>query len=226
MAAEAWPKGHHSQWEDVFATARARMDERFDFDLEPEVQTDKDRIKLLPCQYCKRTLVVTTFYVLAWAKCGVCTGVHKGPRENGSVEVVQAGRTPPRLAVDLTKCLINPQFAEAWCPMDAGHEMELKTLHHSVAYGPHEDRVIDGRLTPVQIAPGETVMHQCKDCNAVVTYSTTAVTQFRRINEVLEGKNANVSAIQLGTHDDNLERWTRKEDDFIYPVEKEEEPVS
>lgn len=210
--ATTWPKGHLSQWRQLID--QCRMDDRFDITLEPEVQTDKELVKIGACQYCKRPLVVTTFYVDAWMKCGPCKGENT-TREPGSVETVQAGRTEPRLAADLVKVLINPQFANALCPVhpdDEAHAMELKSVNTSERYGPHEWRMVDGRLTPVQVASGETVMHQCLKCMAVVTYSTTAVTQFRRVNEVGSGKNPNRWADDLGARDDNLTAWESKVD--------------
>lgn len=181
----AFPKGHRTQWRELVRSAIEM--ELVDSKLEPEMQTDKELVKILPCQFCQRALVVTTFYVLAWAKCGPCKGEAPSTREPGSVGVVQAGRTEPRLAQDLTKVLLNPTLAVALCPMhpnDPDHEMELKSVHHNERYGPHEWRMVDKRLELVQIGPGETVIHQCLKCNAVVTYTTTAVTQFKRVNEV------------------------------------------
>lgn len=192
MAQPPWPKGHKNQWRELVAAAR-RMD-GFDHKLEPEIQTDKELVKVLPCQFCQRPLIVTTFYVLAWAKCSPCKGEGDGMREPGSVDVVQAGRTEPRLAKDLTKVLINPEFANALCPVrpnDPDHQMELKHVHHNDNYGPHEWKIVDGKMTRVMVAPGETALLQCLKCYAVVTYSTTAVTQFNRINEPGAGKNVN-----------------------------------
>jgi hypothetical protein len=205
-----WPKGELKQWRRLIPLIE--NDDRFS-DLEAEVQTDKRLVKLNPCQFCRRPLVVSTFYVLAWAKCSPCAGAASATREAGSVEVVQQGRTEPRLAADLAKVLINPQFAFASCPIDGEHEMELKSVHWSDHYGPHEYRMVDGKLTPVQIAPGESVMHQCLQCNAVVSYSTTAVTQFSRINEPKRGKNSNVWTSVLETRDDTLDDWDRKFND-------------
>lgn len=228
MAVE-WPKGHLSQWQQMTAELKGQDWDEFDSSLEPEVQTDKDLIKILPCQFCKRPLVVTTFYVLAWAKCWKCKGESDGSREPGSVDVVQAGRTEPRLAKDLNKVLINRGFSLAICPVhpgDEAHEMELKSVNHSDQYGPHEWRKVDGRMVPVQVAQGETALHQCKRCNAVVTYTTTAVTQFRRVNEVGEHstKNANGWGRILGTRDENLQAWADKVDD-IEEVEPEDAPA-
>lgn len=217
MSQPEWPKGHRSQAAQLVQLVKQdlRFRETFNIELEAEVQTDKELVKVLPCQYCRRPLVVTTFYVLAWAKCSPCKGTSSGPRKPGSVDVVQAGgRTEPRLAADLTKTLINPSFAIATCPVhpdDEEHVMELKTVHHNERYGPHAWKMIDGRLTLVQVATGETVMHQCTVCNAVVSYSSTAVTQFNRINEVKSGKNANRWADSLGSRDET--NWPVAEDD-------------
>lgn len=202
--AVAYPKGHLQHWRDLLPQCRDRDD--FDVRLEPEVQTDKQLVKILPCQYCKRPLVVTTFYVLAWAKCSVCKGEDDITREPGSVGQPQAGRTDPRLAADLIKVLINPHFAKALCPVhpdDPDHVMELKSVCFNEYYGPWEMRVVKGKLMPVQTEKGETVMHQCTKCRAVVTYSTTAQTHFRRINEPMENiKHSNGWATTLGVHEE------------------------
>lgn len=201
-----WPKGDRSQAADLVDSALSGpLSDRFARGLPAEVQTDKRLVKVLPCQFCKRPLVVTTFYVLAWAKCSPCAGVKGDVREPGSVDVVQAGRTDPKLAADLTKVLINPGFANALCPAhpdDPDHVMELKHVHHNEKYGPSAWRSVGGKIVPVQIAPGETALHQCLKCNAVVTYTTTAVTQFRRVNEVRDGKNVNAWAETLGTREE------------------------
>lgn len=217
--AQTWPKGHLSQWRQLID--QCRNDDRFDTRLEPEILTDKELVKIGACQYCKRPLVVTTFYVDAWMKCSPCKGVTT-ERAPGTVEVAQQGRTEPRLAADLVKVLINPHFATALCPThpdDPDHEMELKSVNWSERYGPHEYRVVDGRLTPVQVEQGETVLHQCLKCKATVVYSTTAVTQFSRINEVGRGKNVNQNAVMLGSRDDTLDHWDRKVNDFVDPAE-------
>lgn len=215
MSEVPWPRGSLQDWPDLIQSIRQdlRLHEYFDLALDPEVQTDKQLVKALPCQFCKRPLIVTTFYVLAWAKCGACTGKASKVRAPGSVEVTQVGRTEPKLAADLTKILINPAFATTRCPVQPDNEthvMELKSVHWSDAYGPHEwrrDPDTKGGRVLVQVAPGETVIHQCLNCSAVVTFSTTAVTQFKRINEVRVGKNANSNAIDLGTRDDVLDQW-------------------
>lgn len=179
-----FPKGQLAYWEDLIPQCRGRDD--FDTSLEAEVQTDKNLIKIVPCQFCKRPLVVTTFYVLAWAKCSPCAGASNGKREKGSVGQAQAGRTRPEHAMDLVKVLINPTFARALCPVhpdDADHVMELKSVSHSKNHGPTVLQFVGGKPTYVQVAPGETAMLQCLKCNATVTYSTAVTVQFRRCNE-------------------------------------------
>lgn len=186
MADAPWPKGHRSEWPDLLDLAKRVGDSRFDFTLAAEVQTDKELVKILPCQYCQRPLIVTTFYVLAWSKCGPCRGEGDAHRAKGSVEVVQAGRTDPALAADLTKLLVNPEFANAICPVfpgDPEHVMELKSVHHNDHYGPYTFKLIDGKMARVELGPGETVMHQCLKCRAITTYTTTAQSQYTRCNE-------------------------------------------
>lgn len=174
-----WPKGTVDDWKEVVDQCRG-MDE-FDMSLAPEVQTDKRLIKVLPCQFCKRPLVVTTFYVLAWAKCGTCTGEDRGPRPTGSQTVVQRGRTDPALAVDLASVLVNQPFETVSCPLNPAHRMELKSVSWSPHYGPGHYHPKDG--TWIQDAQGETVTHQCLECFTVVSYTTTIRTQLRRQNE-------------------------------------------
>lgn len=201
------PKGELAGWQDLFSTSRhvPVLQDIFNFSLEPEVQTDKRLIKIMPCQFCRRPLIVTTFYVAAWAKCSLCRGEESGTRGKGTVKVVQAGRTEPALAADLTKLLINPHFAQAICPVhpdDEEHSMELKSVNHNDNYGPG---FFNAKGAWIQTSPGETVMHQCRKCKAVVTYSTTAMYDFRRINEAGNGKNSNVWATILGTREEDEE---------------------
>lgn len=229
MAKEQWPKGHLSQWTEVLASAQRIGDDRFDFKLSADVQTDKEMIKIIPCPHCRRPLVVSTFYVMDWAKCWSCKGEDSGTRQTASVGQPQAGRTDPRLAKDLNKVLINQMFAEEhWsCPVhadDPEHEMELKAVSWSENYGPHVWKQIDGRMTRVQIAPGETALLQCKKCNAVITFSTTAVTQFRRQNEVaLNDKQSNGWARTLGTRDDTLDAPVERDFEMPNPEEVAED---
>ena len=207
--AEKWPKGHLSQWPEILGVAQQQGDDRFDFKLSADVQTDKELVKIIPCPHCKRPLVVSTFYVMDWAKCWACRGEDSGSRETASVGQPQAGRTDPRLAKDLKKVLINSNFGEALCPVhpdDPDHEMELKAVSWSEHYGPFVWKMIDNKMTRVQVAAGETAMLQCKKCYATIVFSTTAVTQFRRQNEVaINGKQSNGWARTLGTRDDNLD---------------------
>ena len=180
--------------------------EHYDLKLEVEFHESagKTPLKIVPCTICRRPMVVNTFYVLAWAKCreSGCSGESK---ERGSVGVAQAGRTEPELAVNLVETLINPTFAHALCPVhpdDESHEMELKAVTHNDRYGPGEwrDDGKHGRVY-VQIAKGETAMLQCKKCKATTTHSTTAQSQFRRINEprVATGSGVNGWGAILGT---------------------------
>jgi hypothetical protein len=85
--------------------------------------------------------------------------------------------------VNLADCLVNKAFARALCPVhpdNEDHVMELKHVNHNNNYGP-------GHYGPkggwVQDEPGETVMHQCTVCKAVVQYSTVYMVQFKRQNE-------------------------------------------
>lgn len=176
---EQWPKGAYADREEIASGILDSRDHRFDLSLEAEVQTDKPQIKIVPCGVCKRRLVVSAFYAVVYAKCSACAATGDDARDPGSLEIVQAGRTDPSLATDLTKTLVNAAFARALCPAhpdDPEHEMELKTVNHTDRYGPKSGIV------------GETVMHQCLRCNATTTYSTTAVTQFRRCNEPSPGR--------------------------------------
>lgn len=163
-------------------------DEHYNLELDVEFHESagKTPLKMVPCTICRRPMVVNTFYVLAWAKCheSGCSGESK---ERGSVGVAQAGRTEPELAANLVETLINHHFQFARCPVhpdDEAHEMELKSVSHNPRYGPGEwrDDGKHGRVY-VQIASGETVMHQCRQCKATVSYSTTPQSQYRRINE-------------------------------------------
>lgn len=196
-------KGSLDGWRDVVQRAKQVGDESFDWSKEPEVQTDKNLIKILPCNFCQRPLIVSTFYVAAWAKCSPCAGAEGDTRKRGSVEVPQAGRTEPALVKDLTKVLVNPAFANALCPVhpdDEDHAMELKSVHHNAHHGPG---FFTAKNAWHQIAPGEVVMHQCTKCNAVVTYSTAVTQQFRRCNEESPGdvKHSDGWATTLGVRE-------------------------
>jgi hypothetical protein len=84
--------------------------------------------------------------------------------------------------------LINPHFATALCPVvpddPEEHPMELVSVSHSDNYGPTTFLgYISGKPHYRQMAKGETVVHQCRNCKATVVYSTTAQQQMRRMNE-------------------------------------------
>lgn len=150
-------------------------------DQEHEIQTDKDQVKIVPCRECERALVVTTFFAPAKAICRICKGETAGDSRQATVGQPIAGSTDPAKAVNLADCLVNKHFASALCPVHPDeHEMELKAVNHSPHYGPG---FFVGKVWR-QIDVGETVIHQCKECLAVVTYSTTFRTHMRRQNEV------------------------------------------
>lgn len=176
----------------------------WDTEKEVEVQTDKDRVKLVPCRECKRPLAVTTFFAPAKAQCSVCKGGNNG-NAVASVGVPIPGSTSPAKAVNLADCLVNPTFAFARCPVHPGddeHVMELKSVSHNDEHGPQElIGYKDGRPQYRRIAIGETVMLQCDTCKATVSYSTTATHQFRRQNEEgpMNVKHVNGFGVLLGT---------------------------
>lgn len=181
----------------------------FDDELEPEVQTDKERTKELPCRGCRRRLIVSAFYAPASAAtCSECKAGDLG--QGGSIAAPVAGKSDPGKVKDLTQVLVNAHFAHAVCPAhpdDEEHEMELKSVSHSEYHGPSEFAGYDkGRPVYRQLAPGETVMHQCLKCRATVSYSTTAQTQFHRQNEpkVMGPTNEGVNgmAVFLGSREE------------------------
>jgi hypothetical protein len=159
--------------------------EFYDIALPFSIETDKKPVKFVPCGICRRAMMVTTFYVPAWANSG-CRGC-KGADAGGgmaSVQVPQAGRTDPEKAVNLVDCLLNEEFAEASCPK-CGDPMELKSVHHNPNYGP---RVLIGydkkNGDPIyDMLTGEVVMHQCNHCRTTISFSTTAQMIYRRQNE-------------------------------------------
>lgn len=196
-----------AEYEDALAMARDVAAEHYDFSLDVEFHesADKPPLKLIPCTVCKRPMVVNTFYVLAWAKChgSGCGGERK---ETASVAVAQAGRTDPRTAVNLVECLINPTFAIARCPVhpdDEDHVMELKSVSHSDQYGPgYWAQLKGGGYEWKLVAKGETVMLQCRKCWATTSHSTTAQHEFKRVNELREGRHVNGWADQLGAREE------------------------
>lgn len=184
---------------------------QYDSDRPIEVQSDKPTLKLVPCTGCQRALAVNVFYAPAIARCSECGGGATRASGTGGAagqsEIVQAGRTDPVKAARLADCLINPAFAKAICPVhpdDEEHVMELKSVNHNERYGPSElIGAKDGRPQYRQIAPGETAMHQCLKCKAIVTYSTTAQAQFRRCNEPRSGKSSQGWLAQLGAREES-----------------------
>lgn len=176
-------------------------------DIEFHESAAKTPLKIVPCTICKRPMVVNTFYVLAWAKCDE-SGCSGNTKERGSIGVAQAGRTDPELAANLAETLINPTFARAICPVhpdDESHEMELKSVTHNDHHGPFVvSGYVSGRPIIQQTAKGETVMHQCSKCLAVVTYSTAVTQSFRRVNEprTATGAGANGWGALLGVRDE------------------------
>lgn len=157
----------------------------YDLELPFEIHTDKNPVKFVPCLTCRRACLVTTFYVPAWMKaCRTCSGDSDATK--GSVAVPQAGRTDPAKAVNLADCLINDEFAEVFCPFGHGM-MELKSVNHNPRYGPRELIGYD-RGEPVhEQKTGESVLHQCNECLAVVSMSTVHVSKYRRKNEARQG---------------------------------------
>jgi hypothetical protein len=83
-------------------------------DLEPEVQTDRDLTKAVPCRECGRPLIVTAFYSANNARCHTCK-----PKEaasgRGEVANPRPGVTDPSKALHLADCLVNPGFGAARC---------------------------------------------------------------------------------------------------------------
>jgi hypothetical protein len=184
MTAENW---QYQEAMEAAAAKGAALDENRGV----EVQTDKDAIKVVPCRGCARPLVVNTFYAASKARCTECRAA--GGTGRGSSDAPVPGKTDPAKARRLEDCLVNHGFAHAQCPVDAEHDMELKSVSHSQYYGP-KPRV-----------PGETVMFQCRECRATVSYSTTAQQQFRRQNEPDESgsKQVNGWAEILGTREED-----------------------
>lgn len=195
-----------------YTVSKSVTREMLDLDAEPEIQTDRDAVKIVACRECKRPLVVTTFFAPAKGICRIC----KGDDTSGVATVGQPtpGETDPAKAVNLADALINRHFAFAVCPVHPDdptvHEMELKSISHSDFHGPSElIGYKNGRPEYRQTAKGETVMHQCLHCKAVVTYSTTAVSQFQRVNEIGQNnKNANRWGDTLGIRDEAKDEVT------------------
>lgn len=190
-------KFHPDEAESLFKELPA---EWYDRNLPFSIETDKAPVKFVPCGVCRRAMMVTTFYVPAWANSG-CRGC-KGQQEgNGyaSVQIPQAGRTAPEKAVNLADCLINEQFGNAVsCPM-CGEEMELKSISQNPNYGPRKLLGYDKGRPVYDQETGEVAMHQCNHCFATVTFSTVHVMRYRRQNEPKPSAGARpVSEMLLG----------------------------
>lgn len=174
----------------------------FNDELEPEIQTDKDVTKDVPCLGCGRRLVVNTFYAPAKARCAECKGGNGGVV--GAIQAPVPGKSDPAQVTNLERVLINRPFTRAVCPVhpdDEEHEMELKSVSHSEHWGPNEFMgYVNGRPEYRQLAPGETVMHQCLKCKATVAYSTTAQVQFGTQNR--PGKHVNGWIDYLGVREE------------------------
>ncbi len=179
----------------------------FDITLEPDILTDKDNTKTLPCRDCKRACVVTKFMTPAKVVCRACVGDTDGD-SRGTVGVPIPGQTDPAKAKNLADCLVNPTFANALCPVhpdDEDHAMEIKNITHHPHHGPsvmvgYKNNIPEYRQT----ATGETVMLQCAHCKATVSYSTTAQSQFRAQNEPKEngGQGTNAWSEWLGVREE------------------------
>lgn len=182
--------------------------EFYDLALPFSIETDKSPVKFVPCGVCRRAMMVTTFYVPAWAGSG-CRGCKNTEAGSGyaTVQVPQAGRTDPVKAVNLVDCLLNEEFAEANCPK-CGDPMELKTVHHNPNYGP---RVLVGydkqNSDPIyDMLTGEVAMHQCNHCRTTVSFSTTAQMIYRRQNEPKTTAGSRpVAEYMLGEREEDVE---------------------
>lgn len=158
--------------------------------LEPEYQTDKDAVKIVPCRECHRPLVTTTFFAPAKGICRECQG-ETAQTNGGRATVGQPtpGQTDPAKAVNLADALVNKTFAQTRCPVhpdDDEHVMELVSVAHSEHYGPSRFMGWDkGKPVYQQTGVGETATLQCQhgDCKATVVFSTTAQQRYRRQNE-------------------------------------------
>lgn len=155
-----------------------------------EIQTDKDTAKILPCANCQAELIVSMFYAAANARCAECKGLASQPGQGG---VVTPGKTNPADARDLMDCLLHKSFGAMVCPVDCEHgPMELKSVSHNPRYGPSSFfGYVKGEPVYKQDGPGETTMLQCNSCKCCVSFSTTAQSVFRRVNEISTFKHVN-----------------------------------
>lgn len=161
-------------------------EDQFDLALASDVLTTSEMNKRVPCKSCRRPCVIHAFAPNS-VLCTTCKSGSSGAGSRpGTVANPEPGVTDPAKAVNLADCLINPAFAYAHCPLDPEHQMELKSVSHSPNYGPRRLLKIDGKGLPIyDQKTGESVMHQCRECGTVVSYSTQHVHQYRRQNEVV-----------------------------------------
>jgi hypothetical protein len=85
-------------------------------------------------------------------------------------------------------------------PDDPDHVMEMKLVDHNDNYGPTEFMGYKQGIPEFrQVDKGETVVHQCLKCKAVVSYTTTEQTHLRRINEPTANRKRSRVSETLGT---------------------------
>lgn len=169
--------------------------------LEPEVLTDKDKTKDVPCRKCGRRCVVTLFATPEKTECLTCRGINR--QEQKAAVVRKAAETvDPAKLENLSDALINDHFKQLpLCPFDPEHEVELKSVAHSDAYGPRHLEGYDGRGHPqYQQQMGESAMYQCNNCKCVISYSTMHPVELRAQNEARRvGPRESTLASVLGT---------------------------
>lgn len=177
----------------------------FNDNLEPEVQTEAENTKEVPCGECGRRLTVSKFYAPeSKARCTECKGEAKEEAAAGRRKFQAMASADKSKLADLKDALLNRSFSRAVCPVhpeDPEHEMELKSVNHSAHHGPTELMGFQGgRPTFRQLAEGETVVHQCLKCKATTSYSTTAQVQFCKQNEPgdVHGRGVNAMSEFLG----------------------------
>lgn len=148
-------------------------------DLAQHVLTDKPNTKIEPCRTCGRPCVVTKFMAAIKVACNECR-----PKSEDTGRPIRAQGLTPEKAGNLVDLLRNKSFAHAICPFDAEHETELKTISWSEHYGPRRFQGYGrGGIPMYDTEPGETAMHQCKECACVMTMSTQHPLQYQRVNE-------------------------------------------
>lgn len=157
----------------------------FNEDLEPEILTDKEVTKVVPCRECGRPCVVTTFATPAKTRCNTCRGGQRAAKRE-AVQIKAAHTVNPAALENLADGLINPVFKTIpLCPFDPEHNVELKSVSHSPQYGPRHLMGYDGKGIPqYDQQTGESVMYQCNDCRTVISYSTQHPLLLQAQNEI------------------------------------------